>query len=238
MPKWLTYILLIIFLIGIFFLYGFAQHRYNTRRVQEMDIQFTGKETRMISKETVSNLLIQNLGNPLNQLNSTINLHGIENEIEQNPMIRNAEAFLVPDGALHIDVEQKVPIARITSHNGHRYMDDHGELMPVSSLFSARVLLVDGVETKQALESAYQIINYIKTDDFFSKQIIGMKRLDNGDFQLNTRLGAHKILFGKAEDIEQKFNKLKVFYKRMWEDEKLKEYKLLNIKYNKQVVCS
>lgn len=238
MPKWLTYSLLILLIAGIFFLYGFAQHRYSARRVQEINIQFSGNETRLINKETVSNLLIQNLGNPLNQLNSTINLHGIENEIQQNPMVRNAEVFLLPEGTLQIDVEQKVPIARITSPSGHRYMDDHGELMPVSSQYSARVLLVEGVETKQELETTFKIIKYIINDEFLDKQIVGIKKLNNGDYQLDTRLGQHKILFGNAETIDQKFTKLKVFYKRMWQDDKLKEYKLLNIKYNKQVVCS
>ncbi|PID67642.1 MAG: hypothetical protein CR968_05605 [Flavobacteriia bacterium] len=238
MRKWLKYILLPLIPIIIGLLYGFAQSKHNARRIQTMTINFVGEDTGMTTKEAVSNLLIQNTGDPLNQLNSTINLHAIEDQVKKNPMVKNAEIYLSPKGQLFIDIKQKKPIARLTTKKGHQYMDENGKLMPVSPYHSARVMLLEGVNTSIEQEAAFKIIDYIKHDDFYAKQVVGIKRLNNGDFLIDTRIGRHQILFGKAENIDVKFNKLKIFYKRMWHEDQLKKYKLLNIKYNKQVVCS
>jgi hypothetical protein len=55
---------------------------------------------------------------------------------------------------------------------------------------------------------------------------------------LNVRVGKHQIVFGKGRNIEDKMNRLKIFYKKMWNDEVLKTYLFLNVKYKNQVIGS
>lgn len=238
MRKWLTYIGLILFLVGVIFLFAFAQNRYESHRVNKVSIDFSGNEKHFLNDEMVNKLLIQNEGNPLNQLNSSINLHLIEERVRKNEMVENADAFLNPDGHLHIKIKQRLPVARIITATKSYYLDDRGLPMPLSSNFTERVPLVTGIYNVGMEKELFQLVDAFRKDDFFNKQIIGINRQINGDFQLNTRIGDYVIVFGKVDDIEEKMKKLKVFYKKMWNDEKLKKYNTLNLKYKNQVVCS
>jgi cell division protein FtsQ len=72
-------------------------------------------------------------------------------------------------------------------------------------------------------------------------QIGQIHREKNGDFLLIPQVGAHKIVFGTAKndkDVEDKFNKLIVFYKEGLPFEGWNKYNLINLKYDKQIVCS
>jgi len=232
------YIGFVLFLSGVIFLFGFAQYKHNSHRINQVDINFKGNETRFLTTEIVDKLLIQKTGNPLNQLNSSINLHLIEEAVQSNQMVENAEVFLNPEGHLHITIEQRIPIARIITATRSYYLDDKGLEMPLSTHYTERVPLVTGVYTAEMEKEVFLIADAFRKDEFFKKQIVGWNRLENGDYLLNVRVGKHQIVFGKAEDIEDKMNRLKIFYKKMWNDEVLKTYQYLNVKYKKQVIGS
>jgi len=62
----------------------------------------------------------------------------------------------------------------------------------------------------------------------------------NGDFFLIPQVGGQKIVFGTAfSDLEgeEKFRKLKVFYKEAIPYEGWNTYEEISLKYNKQIVC-
>jgi cell division protein FtsQ len=238
MKKWLMYIGFVLFLSGIIFLFGFAQYKHNSHRINQVDINFKGNETRFLTTEIVDKLLIQKTGNPLNQLNSSINLHLIEETVQSNQMVENAEVFLNPEGHLNITIEQRIPIARIITATRSYYLDDKGLEMPLSTHYTERVPLVTGVYTAEMEKEVFLIADAFRKDEFFKKQIVGWNRLENGDYLLNVRVGKHQIVFGKAEDIEDKMSRLKIFYKKMWNDEVLKTYQFLNVKYKNQVIGS
>ena len=43
---------------------------------------------------------------------------------------------------------------------------------------------------------------------------------------------------GVLEDVDDKLKRLQVFYSKEWETETINKYRLINLKYNNQVVCS
>jgi len=51
------------------------------------------------------------------------------------------------------------------------------------------------------------------------------------------KLGHHKIILGDAEDIENKFKRLEIFYKQGMPPEGWNIYKEINLKYKDQVVA-
>jgi cell division protein FtsQ len=232
------YIFFILFLGSIAFLFGFAQYNHNAHKINKLNIEFTGRETHFLTDEMVNKLLIQNVGNPLNQLNSSINLHLIEETVQSNEMVENVDVFLNPDGHLNIEIKQRTPIVRIKTAIKSYYIDDRGFPMPLSPIYSERVPLVTGIYTAEMEKEIFLIVREFNKDSFFKKQIVGFNRLPNGDYLLDTRVGTHKILFGNAEDIQDKMKRLKIFYKKMWNDEKLKSYELLTLKYKNQVIGS
>jgi len=73
------------------------------------------------------------------------------------------------------------------------------------------------------------------------QSLIGqIHRKHNGDFVLIPQVGGQKIVFGTAFsdlEVEEKFRKLKVFYKEAIPYEGWNTYEEISLKYNKQIVC-
>ena len=238
MNKWQLYIVSIILIILISVLYGFSSMNNAKKKLSKIEVYFEENKALFLTTEIVNKLLIQSDEHLLSKAKSKINLYELEERLNKNHMIENAEVYYAPDGILEVKVTQRVPLARV--HNGKTsyYIDRQGINMPLSSNYTARVPLVTGVYGKEIEKECFQLINKIHNDDFLKKQIIGIHRKTNGDYLLSTRIGRHKILFGKLDNTKQKIKKLKIFYKKEWKSKALKEYKLVNLKYDKQVVCS
>ena len=58
------------------------------------------------------------------------------------------------------------------------------------------------------------------------------------DIELIPRVGNHTIVFGDANQIESKFEKLIVFYNKGLSNTGWNEYSVINLKYEGQVVCT
>lgn len=238
MSKWKLYIISTSFLLVIGFLYGFAQYKNEQEKLEGIEVIFEENQALFITEVMVNKLLIQNESDLLNKAKSKINLYKIEQDINRNKMIESAEVFYAPSGKLKVKVVQRVPFARIKTDTHSYYIDRNGTRMPLSHNYTARVPLVTGVSTKKEEKECFVLVQRLVNDSFYKKQIVGIHRKNNGDYLLSTRIGNHKILFGKLDHIASKMKKLKVFYNKEWETETLKKYKLINLKYHNQVVCS
>ena len=238
MSKWKLYIISFLLLSSVVFLYGFAQHQNKQETLHGIEVIFEENQPLFLTESMVDKLLIQSESNLLSKPKSEINLYDIEQNIKKNKMMESAEVYYAPSGKLEVSIVQRVPYARVQSNKGSYYLDRNGFSMPLSTNYTARVPLVTGVNTKEAEKECFVLIQKIMNDTFYKKQIIGIHRKLNGDYLLSTRIGNHKILFGKLESIASKMKNLKVFYKKEWGTEDLKKYKLINLKYDNQVVCS
>ena len=78
----------------------------------------------------------------------------------------------------------------------------------------------------------------INNDAFLKSQIVQIHISNNGYFELIPRIGNHKILFGSPENMEEKLNKIKLFYTKGPDPKELNLYDTLNVMYNDQIVCS
>ena len=60
----------------------------------------------------------------------------------------------------------------------------------------------------------------------------------NDELELYTHVGRQRILFGDGFEAENKLDRLVKFYRSEKAIQNLDLYKTINLKYNKQVVCS
>lgn len=223
---------------SIIFLYAFSQKRYNNHRISEMKIDIKNENLKFLNDEMVNKLLIQSVGNPLNQLNSSVNLYSIEETLRKHQMVEHADVFLSQKGKLEIQIEQRQPVVRIINAKESYYLDNKGLRMPLSSNYSERVILASGVYDQESEKELFELVSMILKDSFYSKQVIGIEKKSNGNYMIQPRIGNYTIVFGKMEDAVEKLEKLKVFYKKKWNSEELKKYKTINIQYKNQVIGS
>ena len=143
-----NYIKMIVLLGLVVFLFAFASVRNETRKVSGIDIRFVGENNLFITHETVSKLLIQNHQSVKNLPKETLDLNQLENALNSNPMIKSAEVYVTVNGAVKAEIEQKTPIARVSTTESY-YIDDEGFYMPLSTNYSARVPIVTGYVEKE-----------------------------------------------------------------------------------------
>ncbi|MDT0650436.1 cell division protein FtsQ/DivIB [Autumnicola edwardsiae] len=220
----------------VVFLFGFAEKRQKSRKVSEVAVRFTDDENLYVTEEAVNKLLIQNKVAALNMDKETLDLNRVETLLNNHDMIENAEVFLTLDGKLQAEISQRKPIGRVVG-NSSFYLDKNGELMPLSPYYSARVPLMFGFDGGNVAE-AYGLLDYIKNDKFLTQHITGINRLSTGKFELEMRKLDFLVYFGKAENIELKFNNFKAFYKKALKDDKLNTYRKVNLQFGNQVVCT
>jgi cell division protein FtsQ len=232
----LKYLLFAVLIGFLSFLYSFTSVRNSQNKVAKIEVKFQAGNNNFLTHFMVNKLLIQNDIIVTNQAKSVIDLYHLENNVLKNPYVEKAAVFLTIGGVLKTNIKQRTPIARIFSNKDTYYIDKQGVKVPLSSNYSARVLLVQGVENSADIKMILPLISYILEDDFLHKEIVGIVKSDVDEYEFSVRSGNYKIDFGKLKDLEVKFNKLKAFYNTTYKNKTIQEYKTITVKYHNQVV--
>ena len=171
------------------------------------------------------------------------------------------DVYTAINGTLHVRIQQRQPSVRVINNNGKEcYIDTDGYLMPLHPQKAARVIIANGNLTDPLnavtsikiggkhnelekrdlsdLEKVYLLVSCINNDKFLKAQIEQIFFNDSKEIELVPKVGNHIIHFGKIDDMEKKFWKLKIFYTKILEQEGWGKYKIINLKYANQIVCS
>ena len=228
---------MLLLLCTVVFLFAFATARNTARKVSQPNVKFLGENNLFITNQTVSKLLIQNRQGVKNMLKETLDLNELEQSLNSNPLIKSAEVYVSVNGTLNADIEQKTPLARVST-NASYYIDDEGLFMPLSSNYSARVPLVTGHVEKNNLKSIYKIAKKVDSDEFLKKNVIEIHQNSNGEIFLRLRRCDFVVKLGTIEFLDKKINNLKVFYKKNLKENTLSRYSKVNLQFDNQVVCT
>ncbi len=238
MKKLTAYIAFVALIAFLFFLYGFSASRNGAKKVKNTVVEFEEGDNNFLTHKMVDKMLIQNQKFVQNQSKSVVDLHFLETNVSANPYVEKATVFLTINGVLKTLIKQRKPVARIVDNDSIFYVDKYGVKIPLSANFSARVPLVSGVGNAEEIKELIQLLQTISSDDFFNKEIIAIERNAQNEYVFTVRTGDYKIAFGKYEFAPLKFKKLKAFYNKALIDGSIKKYKLINVKYHNQVVCT
>ncbi len=216
------------------FLYGFSAYRNSGRDLGSVSVEFTNGKHLFITQKTVNNLLITKPDKAEKRAKDSLSLNTMEQRLNLNPMIANAEVFRTITGNLGARVTQRHPIARVMGDESY-YIDNKGNVMPTSKNYSARVPLISGLDTTEVAE-LFPLLQKINQDKFLTKHITGIVKSEDGDYILTLRQSAMTINFGKIKRINQKIRNFKAFYRKLYTEDKLEIYSEINLKFAHQVV--
>ncbi|MBU2951242.1 hypothetical protein KO493_11085 [Tamlana agarivorans] len=221
----------------VIFLFAFASGRNEVRTISEPNVKFVGENNLFITSKAVSKLLIQNYGGVKNVAKEALALNDLENALKSNPMIKTAEVYVSINGMLNAEIEQKTPIARVST-NASYYIDADGLFMPLSENYSARVPLVTGYVDKNNLNSVYLIAQKIDHDEFLKKHVFEIHQEEQNQLFLKLRKCDFLVQVGDVSALDKKINNLKAFYKKALKDNTLKNYSKVNLQFDNQVICT
>ncbi len=238
MKKFIGYIKTFLLIAFLVFLYGFSTSRNKLKKIDNIDIIFENGDNLFITYEMVNKLLIQKYDGLQSQPKENILLNKLEEVLLSNEMVENAEVFLSVDGELGALIKQKTPIARVRQDEGAYYIDSKGNKMPLSSNYSARVPIVEGISNGEISKEIFTLASLIHKDEFLKKQIVGIEQTPKKEFILKSRVGNQTIELGDLRQIDEKIKKLKVFYHKNLNDTTPRIYKKINLMFDNQVVCT
>lgn len=235
--SWINVRLLL--MIGlVVFLYSFTSKRNNERKTKKTVVEFVNNTALFVSYETVNKLLIEN-GQQLKTIQKDkVVLNKLEKILNEHNMIQKSEVFVSIDGVLKAMVIQRTPIGRIFDEEGSFYIDSKGFKMPLSGIQTARLPLVLGEITKENEKGMYDLLWFIYNDDFLKKNITGIEILPSGSLRMTNRNYNYEIEFGKTIEVARKFDNYKAFFQKAVHDTLIDKYKVINLKFTQQVVCT
>lgn len=235
--KWNDVRLILIFVL-VCFLYSFASNKNQERRELEIRIDFIGEDNVYITNTELHSLVDEKLSFKNNLMKDYEVLNDIEIYLNKNAMIESAQVYKTVSGILVNEVKQRTPIGRVFDKGQVYYMDSNGKIMPRSKNHSARVPIVTGEINETTLKDVNLILSKIHQDEFLKKSIVGIDIFPYRNIILTDRNFNFKIVFGKAVDIDRKFNNYKAFIQHSLQDTIIKNYKEVNLNFIQQVVCT
>lgn len=233
---------------AIFLLVAAARTK-DVKTCKDVHIEIAGvSDNFFIDKKDIQKIIENGVkGNPVGKRIADFDLRWIENEIKKDVWVSNADLYFDNNNLLMVYVNEKEPVARIFSYaGGSFYIDSNVNVLPLSEKFSARLPVFTGFSgTEQRLSkvdsallvSIKSMSMQIKADSFLMAMIDQVDITPQKTFQLIPKVGKQVIEFGGATDIEEKFLKLKLFYKKIMVKTGWERYSVINLCFNNQVVA-
>ncbi len=250
-------------LVVVILVVGFlAKNHYNNTPVKALKVEINysenGESNRFLTYEDINTFVRHRYDSLKGRKIKDIDLEQIENDLLDIPYVKNANLYETIDGQVQMRIKQRKAIVRIIDALGDQfYLDDEAHILPIRSFFPAHVLIcngfignigfyskhysgskMDSIVNNSILKEIYNMAKYINNDNMLRHQIVQMNVDINGEFTLVPLVSNHIIKFGKADNIDAKFTKLKLFYTEGLGHHRWNNYRVINLKYKNQIVCT
>lgn len=208
---------------------------------------------RFVSKADVKKFLDKEYGEYVGMLLDSIDLAKVEKIIDGRSAVNKSEAYTTRDGMLNVKVTQRTPVVRFQKSDGGFYADAEGFLFPLQSSYASRVQVIDGDiplkansgykgeitdEKERAwLGKVIDLVNYMENSRTWKDKIVQITVCDGGELIMVPREGTERFHFGQPDEIQEKFRKMEKYYTAVVPAKGEKEYSVVNLEYDGQIVC-
>jgi cell division protein FtsQ len=229
---------------------AFAAFRQAKRPVGGVSVSISNEFNNFfISEREVTSLLTRHGQDQLEGTDpANINLKELEDRLKAHSFVKDAQVYRDLAGNLHADVRQNRPIARLVHADSRQdsYLDAEGHKLPLSPLFTARVVPVSRLSGQPLSANFFQdsagaryleFLRYIDEKPFWRAQVAEVFVGPSGKISFTQQVGDQRVEFGFPENISEKFAKLMVFYRQIppvlgWDT-----YHRVNVEFKDQIIC-
>ncbi|MFV0507487.1 MAG: cell division protein FtsQ/DivIB [Bacteroidales bacterium] len=175
-----------------------------------------------------------------------VDLDSLENDLSKNKFLDDVDVVKTysyrdgrMSGSVQVSLTQRRPIVRVKTRAGDYFMDKNGLRLDKPQFFTTDVLLATGnIDERFAKESIVPLVNTIGRSEFWSSQVCQIYVDDNKEIGLAMLYGRQLIVLGDTSGLDEKFDKLWAFYNDSVAVSNMGQYRMINLKYKGQIVCS
>ena len=252
---WLC-ILFVVLLVAIIVVSNVARNHSHVRGVR-VEIDYQGADTLVTAADIESQVLLL-FPTLTSQQVQEIDEASIRDSIEANPYVESCDISVSIDCRLVVEAKQRVPVMRLFLDGVEGYVDRQGRFMPVSDEGDADVLVAnealherivdpqrldlavlaeDTVRRRSGVVAMWQLACYLydhpEVGVLFDQVYVNKDR----DLVLVPKVGNHLVVVGTPDNLERKLSDLVTFYRQGMPKVGWESYKLINLKYEGQVIC-
>lgn len=237
------------------------EEKHITAKSLTIDIHNSG-QNQFIDEDDIRQFFYDRRDSIVNSELSRIDVNMLEKALNSHPAVENSDISVSVNGDVKVEITERTPLVRVINMDGESYyIDTKKKLMPLSDNYTARVLVVNGYifepysrrnmfsveqiagnETFRdvsLLDDIWKMADFISSDTLLQNLVHQLTVNSEKEFEMFTAIGNHRIIFGDATDLAERFEKLKAFYNEgLNKTDNWTKYSTINLKYKNQVVCT
>ena len=194
--------------------------------------------TCFITPAEATALLKRNRLYPIGKNTDSIRCKAIEEALEKNSFIEDAECYKTPTGNLCIYIKQRLPILRVMPATGlSYYIDDKGHSMPGGGHAAHLPVATGAIDKAMAEGPLYQLALLLNQDEFWKRQVEQINITPEGEIELVPQVGDHILYLGKPIHLEEKLDRIRTFYTKGLSRVGWNKYSRISVEFDNQVIC-
>ncbi len=222
-------------------LYYFATKNSDNEMCKDVSITINHKtEESLLTEKDIYKILGYPAGKSqvIGKKAGDLKMNDMENILTKNMTIQKAEVYIGISGDLKIEITERNPILRVIpdARTGY-YICDDGTKIPLSNNYTPDLIPATGFMNDKIDRKLYYIVGFVNNNSFWKEQIQQFFVSENQDVSFVPFTGVHEVILGDTSNLDEKFKKLEVFYKKGLSKLGWNKYKLINLKFKGQVIC-
>lgn len=168
-----------------------------------------------------------------------VDIDKIEGILAKSPYIEFAQCYLTAEGSLRVKVSQLVPVVRVFDGDNSYYLNKDGKKMRATASYHADVPIIRGhFDNRYPATRLLPLVQYVNNDSALNALVTMYNVQDSNNIFLIPSIYGHVINFGNIDNIESKFEKLQLFYRRVMPERGWMTFDTISVKWNHQVVAT
>lgn len=255
MRKVLNILLLIVTLSGFLALCGYYVYQHLTDNLKDVNVSIQRNDEKGFIDDVDTRQLIMSVCDTVNNNQIyMIPLDSLRTALAMNPWATEVEASINLKGVLDVNMVECEPVVRIYNIKDKSiYLDAEGNIYPENKNHTPHLLIASGhakfpvdmlgnvndtIYVDTDLPDLYDVMMSVLADDYARNCVKQIYQDANKNYIFYLNNTDIFVIFGDANNIDEKLFKMKHFFKKMLGNPELNNYKNINLNYKDQVVCT
>ena len=192
----------------------------------------------VLTAADVTRMLNEGRVNPIGKSMADVNLRTMEELLERQELIENAECYKAQNGLVNIRVTERVPVVRVLAANGDDYYVDKDGRTLQNTGYVCNLMVATGYISRPFASNVLAPLGrIIMADDFWRNQIEQINVLPDNTVEMVPRVGEHIIYLGQPVGVVKKLERLRKFYQYGLSQAGWNKYSRISVEYSNQIVC-
>ncbi|MDE6484798.1 MAG: hypothetical protein K2L14_05345 [Duncaniella sp.] len=171
-----------------------------------------------------------------------INPQAVKRTLMAIDKIEDVSVETFTDGKIEIKVTPIIPVARVFDGDRSYYINRSGKRVTATARYHKDVPVIAGhfpeTDTVFTPESLLPLIDFIAADSVWSRYVTMIEANSAGDIVLVPAIRDHVVLLGSADNLKDKFHRLRRFYTEVLSRRGYETYDTISLKWRGQIVAT